>query len=185
MSAASRHYRLLLGSSQLSQSTPQRPANDPFHRHTFFEPCVVLSGTGQLIHGGKQFALKPGDLFVSDVGIVHAIRSLETRDLKLYYTSFAIAEIESAGAGGDLFENQIIWNFLKNHKTVCRGQDHLFASFEFLLRMSKRQDWSNRTFFLQGWMRLLVLQIMATLTTAKMSEVANDTGGDELARAIR
>lgn len=170
MNTAPRHYRLLLGRPQRSQCEPGRPANDPLHRHTFFEPCLVSSGLGDFFHCGKHYALKEGDLFTSDVGVSHAIRSLKTRDLTLYYTSFAITEIEGLGADDDRCANQLIWNFLKDHRTVKAGQQHLRGAFEFLLRISILQGWSHRTYFLQEWMRLLVLQIMAALAIADVSE---------------
>lgn len=185
MSATPRHYRLLLGSPQLSQCTPQRIANDPMHRHTFFEPCLVLSGAGDFYHGEQHFTLQAGDLFTSDVGVGHAIRSLKTRNLKMYYTSFAITELDGPTAGGDLFENQIVWDFLKGHKTLKRSQSHLLAPFEAVLRLSLHSGWPHRTIFLQEWMRLLVLQIIAALTTAKTGEFRRDQGKTHLGRAVQ
>src|ERR1043166_5451979 len=185
MSVAQRHYRLLLGSPQLSESTPKRVANDPLHRHTFFEPCVVIAGTGDFFHGGRHFKLAPGDLFTSDVGVVHAIRSLETRDLKLYYTSFAITELEGPTAEGDMFENQIVWNFLKSHKTLKHNQHHLLAPFEAMVHLSLIEGWPQRRLFLQEWMRLVVLQVMASLTTIKADEPPVNPSSNELERAIQ
>jgi len=185
MSLTQRHYRLLLGSPQLSECTPKRSANDPLHRHSFFEPCVVISGTGDFIHGGRHFTLNPGDLFTSDVGVAHTIRSLKTRNLKMYYTSFAITELDGATAERDLFENQIIWNFLKSHKTLKQKQHHLLAPFDAMLRLSLSEGWPQRRLFLQEWMRLLVLQIMASLTTVKTEEQAIHHPSSELERAIQ
>lgn len=184
MSADRAQYRLLLGSPQVSLSTPGHPANDPLHRHTFFEPCIVAAGSGTLDHGGQRFALKPGDLFVSDVGVVHAIRSLETRDLKLFYTSFAVAEAGEDGERDGFLPNHVIWNFLKGHRTLRPGQDHLVACFEYLVRVALREELPHRRFFLQEWMRLLVLQIMAALTHPSRAESIDTDGGDALQRAI-
>ena len=61
----------------------ERVTRNRIHRHSFFEPCIVVSGEGEFEHGSKVFALREGDLFIANPGIYHEIRSLRTKDLPL------------------------------------------------------------------------------------------------------
>jgi AraC-like DNA-binding protein len=103
----------------------------------------------------------------------------------MYYTSFAIAELDGATVESHRFENQIIWSFLKNHKTLKHKQHHLLAPFEAMVRLSMSEGWPQRRLFLQEWMRLLVLQIMASLTTAKAEEPSIGRDSTELDRVLQ
>ncbi|WNQ12506.1 AraC family transcriptional regulator [Paenibacillus aurantius] len=60
--------------------------DNPVHRHSFFEVCYVLEGTGAYLDDGEWFELRPGTLFCSRPGIWHQIRSQE--GLLLLFTAF-------------------------------------------------------------------------------------------------
>jgi hypothetical protein len=71
----------------------ERVTRNRVHRHSFYEPCIVISGTGEFEHGAEQYALREGDLFIADPGIYHEIRSLKTKDLQLYFLAFNATRI--------------------------------------------------------------------------------------------
>src|SRR5258707_15172923 len=70
-------------------------------RHSFFEPCIVLSGSGEFEHGSAVFSLREGDLFIANPGVYHEIRSLKTRDLGLYFLAFSIARASRTSRSGE------------------------------------------------------------------------------------
>ncbi|WP_165971946.1 AraC family transcriptional regulator [Paenibacillus piri] len=45
------------------------------HKHSFYEICYVIDGSGRYLDDGHWFALEPGTLFCSRPGIWHQIRS--------------------------------------------------------------------------------------------------------------
>jgi AraC family L-rhamnose operon transcriptional activator RhaR len=167
------YYRLLLG--QPHHIRFDRQPRNLVHRHTFFEPCLVLSGTGEFEHGGTRHKLRAGDLFLADVGVYHEIRSLTTRDLELYFTSFAVTEIEDPRRSR-LSDDQLIRAFLHQHSVWKPGQDHLAGYFRWLLEYNRLADVPQRGFIQEEAMRLLVLQIMAALVPrgAALPEVPRD-----------
>ena len=71
------------------------------HRHSFFEPCIVLSGKGEFEHGTAVFPLQEGDLFIADPGVYHEIRSLRTTDLGLYFLAFSLARASRTSRFGE------------------------------------------------------------------------------------
>src|ERR1700730_8307190 len=72
-----------------------------FHRTSLFEPCIVLSGTGEFEHGSAVFSLREGDLFIANPGVYHEIRSLRTTDLGLYFLAFSIARASRTSRSGE------------------------------------------------------------------------------------
>src|SRR5690349_4349575 len=111
-------YRLILTEPRRVSFAAQ-PRNY-VHRHTYFEPCVVVGGRGDFEHGDRHFKLRRGDLFIADPGVYHEIKSLRTRDLYLVFTSFAIAESPAEIAG-----EQIVRDFVKGHALWKAGQQSL------------------------------------------------------------
>lgn len=64
------------------------PDNPP-HRHTFFEACLVGEyGTGRFIVQGRPHDLKPGDLFVARPGVIHQIVNTGRPEMELRWVSF-------------------------------------------------------------------------------------------------
>ena len=155
------NYRLLLGSLHRVGFHSQ-PRNF-VHRHTFYEPCLVVSGSGEFDHGGCHHKLTAGDLFIADVGVFHEIKSLRTRDLDLYFTIFSVTEVGAERRNPT--QDRVIRSFLKEHLVCRRGQQHLSEYFRWLLDITKLDGLTRQTFLLEQAKELLVLQIMAALTT--------------------
>jgi AraC family L-rhamnose operon transcriptional activator RhaR len=154
-------YELLLGAPV--KVAFNRKTRNRLHRHDFFEPCYVVSGRGDFYHGDQHFSLRSGDLFLAMPGVFHEITSLDTRDLRLVYTTFALAEVAGKSAG-DTFQDQTIWRFLKGHQLMAGGQRHMAGIFQCLFSLMKSSSLANRPDTLNEYMRLLVLQIMAALS---------------------
>ncbi|MDT8979912.1 AraC family transcriptional regulator [Paenibacillus sp. chi10] len=70
--------------------------HNTLHRHSFFEMCYVMEGSGEYIDDGKHYPLSSGTSFCSRPGIWHQIRSDE--GLALCYVAFDIIESDSADA---------------------------------------------------------------------------------------
>jgi AraC-like DNA-binding protein/mannose-6-phosphate isomerase-like protein (cupin superfamily) len=60
------------------------------HKHSFFEACYVLTGSGSYIEDATEFPLQPGTMFLSRPGVQHRIRSKE--GLSLCYVAFELDE---------------------------------------------------------------------------------------------
>ncbi|WP_123039751.1 AraC family transcriptional regulator [Cohnella candidum] len=70
-----------------------RHFDNPVHRHSFYEACYVLAGSGEYEDEGETFALRAGSQFLSLPGHWHQIRSRE--GLRLFFVAYEIAERES------------------------------------------------------------------------------------------
>jgi AraC-like DNA-binding protein len=153
------------------------------HRHNFYEPSLVVSGTGEFEHGDKVYKLRPGDAFIPDPNVFHEIRSLETRDLEVFSTLFTIAEVPAIE--GNTWEDQIIRAFLKRHTAWRRKQDRLLHTFAWAQRVAKTPS-PHRTFFRQEAHRLLVLQFLESLTTEDSPATARSFNSQTtLSRALQ
>ena len=69
--------------------------DNPVHRHSFYEACYVLAGTGEYDDEGETFMLKPGVQFLSLPGHWHQIRSAE--GLRLFYVGYEATAGERDG----------------------------------------------------------------------------------------
>ncbi|NEZ45258.1 AraC family transcriptional regulator [Paenibacillus alvei] len=70
--------------------------HNAMHRHSFFEVCYVMEGSGEYIDDGKHYSLAAGSAFCSRPGIWHQIHSDE--GLALCFVAFDILESESTDA---------------------------------------------------------------------------------------
>ncbi len=145
-------YRLIL--SEPRRVNFRRQQRNYLHRHTHFEPCVVVGGHGEFLHDGQRYRLAKGDLFIADPGVDHEITSLRTRDLDLVFTAFAITEVPQPTA-----EERTCRNFLKAHRVHLPGQEHLAAYLLWLLDAQAKV-------LADEALRLFVVQVMTTLTVA-------------------
>ncbi|MFI2856162.1 helix-turn-helix domain-containing protein [Paenibacillus sp. JSM ZJ436] len=91
------------------------------HKHSFFEACYVLDGTGSYIEGDTEHPLEAGALFLSRPGIPHQIRSRD--GLALCYVAFELlspprersgatavkgpADVASGSGGSDAFRGAL------------------------------------------------------------------------------
>lgn len=64
------------------------------HRHSFFEVCYVVDGTGMYLDNGNSYSLQKNTMFISRPDIVHQIKSKE--GLFLLYVGFELIESESS-----------------------------------------------------------------------------------------
>lgn len=67
--------------------------DNPVHRHSFYEICYVLEGSGTYDDDGTIYPLQDGSLFVSLPGHWHQIRS--GTGLKMFFVAFEIVGAES------------------------------------------------------------------------------------------
>lgn len=150
------------------------------HRHTFFEPCLVVAGRGEFEHGGERFDLAPGDLFVADPGVYHEIRSLPTRDLQVVYTWFALVETDATDPRS-LREDEVIGAFLGGHAALSRTTAGVGLLFDAACAEMDRLRVGEGSGLLDEIMRVVVLRVMAALT---ITPADNDAASVLLSRAL-
>jgi len=146
----------------------ERVTRNRIHRHSFFEPCIVISGTGEFEHRSEVYALEEGALFIADPGIYHEIRSLDAQDLKLYFLAFNLARNDAAKRPADepWLDPQALARFALEHKTHVAGQSQLTPLFEHVARLSRRRGEEDDCPFYREASLLLVSQIVAALAEA-------------------
>ncbi|MEM8685530.1 MAG: AraC family transcriptional regulator [Pseudomonadota bacterium] len=145
------------------------------HRHSFYEPCIVISGSGEFEHGSRVFALSKGDLFIADRGVYHEIRSVESKDLRLYFLSFHIVKHRGAktGHGQSSLSRRSVADFLLNHRLHLPGQSHLIPLFEHVTQLVRRDAGYRQDKYYHDASLLLIRQVISALaTSALMSEEA-------------
>lgn len=176
------HFRLML--SRVNRVRFDRQPRNFVHRHNFFEPCLVVAGSGEFDHGDAHFPLRTGDLFIADPGVFHEIKSLRTRDLDLMFTAFAVSETTDR-TETRLDDDEIIRSFLKRHVVWRKEQQRLRGAFQQLLDWSANGPTRRNEFFRREMMRLLILQIMTALTPASDAPEGSGEKPFALARALR
>jgi AraC-like DNA-binding protein len=142
------------------------------HRHSFFEPCIVLSGTGEFEHGSAVFSLREGDLFIANPGVYHEIRSLRTTDLGLYFLAFSIARASRPSRSGEQrgLRQETMAEFIRGHNVYLPGQSHLIPLFEHAMNLSRNDVGQTQSPFYGDAAILLLNQIVAALTeSARLS----------------
>ncbi len=143
------------------------------HRHSYYEPCIVISGNGEFEHGSAVYTLSRGDLFVADRGVYHEIRSVESKDLKLYFLSFHIVtgHDEPSRNRPSPLPGQSVADFLREHRSHLRGQTHLIPLFEHIWKLARRDSDYRKNRNYHDATALLLRQIIALLaTSASLSE---------------
>jgi AraC-like DNA-binding protein len=155
------------------------------HRHSFFEPCIVLSGTGEFEHGSAVFSLREGDLFIANPGVYHEIRSLRTTDLGLYFLAFSIAKASRASHSGAQrgLRQETMAEFIRCHNVYLPGQSHLIPLFEHAMKLSRNDLGQTQGPFYGDAAILLLNQVIAALTeSARLS--AEDHGHHQLTNRV-
>lgn len=143
-------------------------ARNRVHRHLYFEPCIVISGAGDFEHGAENYSLAPGDLFIADPGVYHEIRSLESRDLRLYFFSFQIVVRRSKDndSPGGLIPQSLITSFLARHRTHLSDQSDVTPLFEYLCEIATRDEAFEQSSNYQDASLLLIRHVMSALTSS-------------------
>jgi AraC-like DNA-binding protein len=167
----------------------ERVTRNRVHRHSFYEPCIVISGTGEFEHGSDLFALREGDLFIADPGIYHEIRSLKTKDLHLYFLAFNVTRTFRVGRREGQRPSlrpslrQMLPAFALDHSVHLPGQSHLISLFEHATKLSQHDVSQVRNPFYRDASLLLLSEIIASLAnSARLSE--EDQGDHLLANRI-
>ena len=98
-----------------------QPSNG-LHRHDFTEICLVLKGSGRYVHGGGEYRLRSGDVFVAEPGTAHEISSHGSRDLELWFLTLGVQELDT---GALTQEDAVVERYLHRHRTHVEGQEAL------------------------------------------------------------
>ncbi len=70
----------------------RHPDNQP-HRHSFFEVCLVVRGTGAFVVGEQVLRVEAGDVFIARPGVVHQIVSTSRPEMELYWIAYQLHHI--------------------------------------------------------------------------------------------
>ena len=138
------------------------------HRHSYFEPCIVISGNGEFEHGSDVFPLTAGDLFVAERGTFHEIRSVESHDLRLYFLAFNILASHGVADDQPIPDQACIAAFLANHRTHLPEQSHLVPLFEHISRLVRRNAGYADDPNFHDASRLLLRQVMTSLSRSAL-----------------
>ncbi|MDB4866238.1 MAG: AraC family transcriptional regulator [Cohnella sp.] len=79
--------------------------DNPVHRHSFYEVCYVLDGSGEYEDEGDTFALHSGSQWVSIPGHWHQIRS--ENGLQIFYVAFELVDAERENAAVVSYETAL------------------------------------------------------------------------------
>ncbi len=138
-------YQVVMRTGGFCDFTHSMPTNYP-HYHNYFEVCYVISGSGKFAHGGHDYRLTPGTVFVADPETVHEISSFVTGDLHLYFFIIEVAE-KSIPVSGKR-EDVLLRNFVERHRTSADKCFYLNSYIDFLSRYpspdSGRYYWKNQ-----------------------------------------
>jgi AraC-like DNA-binding protein len=159
----------------------ERVTRNRVHRHSFYEPCIVISGTGEFEHGSELFALRQGDLFIADPGTYHEIRSLKTKDLHLYFLAFNVTRTFRVGRREEQQASlirQILPAFALDHSVHLPGQSQLISLFEHATRLSRHDVGRLRNPFYRDASLLLLSEIIVSL--ANSARLSVQAQGDHL-----
>jgi AraC-like DNA-binding protein len=161
------HYRVIYSQSRYLSFA--KVSRNRIHRHSFYEPCIVISGSGELEHDNDIYSLHKGDLFIANPSVYHEIRSIKSKDLQLYFFPFTllqdVKQIDQASYGQD---NKIPVNFLLHHRVHLSRQFQLIPLFEHVMTLKgMRIDESHAQIYHDASL-LLLKQIMTVLADAAL-----------------
>lgn len=157
-----------------------QPTNS-LHQHNYYEVCLVLSGRGEYLHGGRRYALVPRQVFLAEPGIMHEITSFTTQDLRVFFISFSLFRTGGAQPGG--LEDEILESFLRAHRIVAAAgpelQDYL------ALVGTEGSSAEPRAKARQSAMKWLLFEMLQALSTSSVRpEDRPLTMEDDVQRAI-
>jgi AraC-like DNA-binding protein len=145
------------------------------HRHPYWEICLVLKGTGEYIESGTSYPLRPFLLFVSPPDVWHEIRSLETRDLELFFVSLSIRS--APGSFGSEVDSSIE-AFLDGYHTLREDISDLLPYVDLINQASAV---STR----DALAKLFVIEAMTRLTVKPQTKTGTPMPSLEVQRALR
>lgn len=152
----------------------EKVSRNRVHRHSFYEPCIVISGSGEFEHDSKIHLLQEGDLFIANPDTYHEIRSLRSRDLTLYFLCFYITRhsTESRVSRQTQLNQSHLTNFPLNHHIHLPSQSHLIPLFEHAMKLMRQDSKYPKNKFYHEASLLLISQILAALTNMASSSEA-------------
>ena len=117
-------------------------------------------------HSSAVYALREGALFIADPGVYHEIRSLTTRDLRLYFFAFNVTRPSATSHSREQpgLSEDAIAHFVLEHSVHVPGQWHLISLFEHATKLSRQDLAGSGSRFYTDAALLLVNQIAAALT---------------------
>ena len=162
----------------------ERVTRNRVHRHSFFEPCIVISGSGEFEHGSAKRALREGDLFIADPGVYHEIRSPRTKDLKLYFLAFNVTRTEGGvpGRHPSWISQSALARFVLDHSNHLPSQSHVIPLFEHVMTLGRQDATDQRSRFHREATLLLLSEIVAALTDS--AAVPSEEHSDRLLRKM-
>lgn len=128
----------------------QNHQDNPIHKHSFFEICYVMDGSGLYLEDGTDYMLKKGTFFCSRPGKLHRIH--KGQNLSLLWVGFEIDEDASTEEAIRLFRKlaktsdfyikdaaqspaALLWKTLLDHASHL-GPDILLRSLSYSLLLS-------------------------------------------------
>lgn len=148
--------------------------NSP-HKHDYFEICLVTGGRGRYIHGGAEFLLEKGSVFLAEPGVVHEITSFETKDLHLFFITLSYKKVSERLATP---EGGIVEAFVKARAVAAQGHDGLESYLPLIYGNDKIANFSVKTN-----LHLFALELMNTLAADPVLN-REEQPSDEVAKAI-
>ena len=143
------------------------------HKHAFYEPCIVLSGSGEFEQNGVNHAINEGDLFIGDADTFHEIRNLGSTALELYFVCFYLtwhADKPRVMRQALLDQDQAT-EFLQAHHVHIPGQSHMLSLFEHAMNVMRCNPRYEKDRFYHEVTQLLIGQILAASTSMIASSV--------------
>ena len=137
------------------------------HKHAFYEPCIVLSGTGEFEQYGITHALREGDLFIGDADTYHEIRNFSSTALELYFVCFYLtwhADKPRVVRQPSLDQGRAN-EFLQTHHVYVPAQSHMVSLFEHAMKVMRSKSIYSKDRFYHEVTLLLIGEILAASTS--------------------
>lgn len=152
--------------SQCRQASFAKAARNRVHRHSYYEPGIVIFGSGEFEHEAEVYPLQEGDLFLANPDSYHEIRSLRSQNLSVYFLGFYVTRHARHGRlpqQAQLIQSSLE-RFLSRHQVHLPGQAHLTSLFEHAMKLARQQTQPLNNDFYSEASLLLINQIITALT---------------------
>ena len=113
----------------------ERHADNPVHRHSFYEVCYVAARTGRFYSGGRWHDVGPGDVFIARPGVAHQILSCG-REMELYWVAYDWDGVD--GARDDL--SRLFQCVARSERVVARDDGRLAQIWPGLRSVARPED---------------------------------------------
>lgn len=133
------------------------------HRHSFYEACYVVQGTGRFQCDGTWHTLSPGDVFLARPGVPHQIVSVD-KNMELYWVAYDWKTL-SPTLDSDA---QLLRNIATSETVITRDDGRVYATWLALrsvtdtLRKGTKQQ-------VEGLAQALITAIAQLMSSASWS----------------